>query len=72
MIMQEIAITKGVIQIRLDGLDEKTIERYRSNIHMLMTKGVFETHSGKIILHFDNHKNLRKVEAFVTLWNREA
>ena len=64
--MQEIAITKGVIQIRLDGLDEKAIERYRVNIHQLMVRGVFEIRNGKVILHFDGEKKLRQVDIQVT------
>lgn len=68
MIQQQIQIHKGVITIELKGLDIKTVERYRKNIHQLMIKGVFEVQAGKVILHFDKDKVMRKVEIQIVAW----
>ena len=61
-----IKLTKGIITIKLDGLEEKTVERYRKDIHQLMIRKVFEIKSGKAILHFDADKNLRQIEIHIT------
>ena len=67
---QKIQIHQGQITIQLEGLEPKTVERYRANIHQLMTMGIFEIQNGKVILHFDNEKTLRKIDIEMTAWRK--
>ena len=68
--MNDIQITKGVISIKLDGLEPVDIERYRASIHQLMVRGVFEIKNGKVILHFDSNKELRQIDVQFTPWRK--
>jgi len=61
-------IKKGEIKIDIVGLDFKTIERYRKNIHLILSQGVFDIGPGKATLHFDKDKILRKIEIDEVKW----
>ena len=67
---QQIQINKGIISIKLDGLEPVAIERYRASIHQLMIRGVFEIKNGKVILHFDSNKELRQIDVHFTPWRK--
>lgn len=67
---QVVQLSNGGIQIEMKDVTQAELEKLRTCFTKLINAQVHRMKNGKMILHFDNCGELRKVEVHQTIWNK--
>lgn len=61
----------STIQIQIENIGIKELERCREILHLLFEQGVMNVRNGKVILNFDSDGTLRLINFDVTKWRSD-
>ena len=61
----------STIQIQIENIGIKELERCREILHLLFEQGVMNVRNGKVVLNFDSEGTLRLINFDVTKWRSD-